>query len=127
MERLALQVKAAVATFDSPLCGTIAAHQAVPYLDVTATCDAERQRLVLGLVNRHPDRKVKVTVTLHDFRPKSARAWLLAGPDPLAANTLDRPDRVRAETGPRPATRRVGDSLGYDLPACSVAVLALSI
>jgi alpha-N-arabinofuranosidase len=128
MERLALQVKTAVATFDSPPCGTIGAHQTVPYLDVTATCDADRRRLVLGLVNRHQTRSVKATVALSDFRPlKPDHAWLLAGPDPLAANTLDHPDRVRVETGALPVTRRGRDDLEYNLPACSVAVLVLSI
>jgi len=87
--------------------------------------DAERQRLVPGLVNRHPDHKVKATVALPGFRSlKPERAWLIAGRDPLAANTLDHPDQVRAETSPLPATR--GDRRNYDLPACSVAVLALS-
>jgi alpha-L-arabinofuranosidase len=44
-------------------------------------------------------------------------------PDPLAANTLEDPERVRVESGPLPAMQ--GDSLRYELPASSVAVLAL--
>jgi alpha-N-arabinofuranosidase len=124
MERLALQVSATALTFDSSPYGTIGGHNSVPYLDVTATCDQERQRLVLGLINRHPARKMRVRIALRGLgalNPVQTR--LLTGPDPLAANTLDAPGRVRVQNGPLPMVQ--GEGLRYDLPASSVAVLLL--
>ncbi len=44
-------------------------------------------------------------------------------PDPLAANTLEDPERVRVENGPLPTMQ--GDGLRYELPAASVAVVSL--
>jgi alpha-N-arabinofuranosidase len=131
MERLALSTSVDVATFDSESYSTIGAHRRVPYLDVTATrtdlsASPSGSRLVLGLVNRHPDRSMQVRIALRAFglrRLRSAGAWLLTGPGPLAANTFDHPQQVGVRDGPLPALK--GDRLRYDLPASSVAVLAL--
>ena len=126
MDRLALEVRADAPAFDSPAYGpNIAAHRGVPYLDATATCDAERRRLVLGLINRHPARKVEVLAPLRGFGAlRPAEAWLLTGPNPLAANTPDRPEQVRAVVGPLPDIRWEG--LRYEMPPASVAVLVLA-
>ncbi len=58
MERLALGVRTEVTTFNSQATGSIKLHRGIPYLEATATCDALRQRLVVGLINRHPLRPV---------------------------------------------------------------------
>ena len=49
--------------------------------------------------------------------------YLLTGPDSLAANTLDQPDRVRVQPGPLPTVH--GDRLRCELLPCSVAVAVL--
>ena len=124
LDRLALQVEVDAPTFDSPPYGTIGSHLAVPYLDVTATRDPDRRRLGLGLVNRHPSRKLGLRIGLQGFDPlREAHAWLLTGADPLAANTLDQPDRVWAQEGTLSTIR--GDQVRVALPASSVAVLVL--
>jgi alpha-L-arabinofuranosidase len=124
MEPLALRVEVNGPTFDSEPYGTIGGHRSVPYLDVTATCDAERQRLVLGLINRHPRRQAHASVVLRGLGAlHPTHTYLLTGPDPLGANTLEQPNQVRVQPGPSPAVR--GDRLTYELPACSVAVLVL--
>jgi alpha-N-arabinofuranosidase len=124
MEPLALRVEVNGPTFNSDPYGTIGGHSEVPCLDVTATCDPERHRLVLGLINRHPHRKARAAVALRGFETlRPAHRYLLTGADPLAANTLEQPDRVHVESGPVPVIR--GDRLRYELPACSVAVVIL--
>jgi alpha-N-arabinofuranosidase len=124
MERLALRVQVNGPIFDGEPYGTIGGHRNVPYLDVTATCDPERRRLILGLINRHPERKARADVALRGFRAlRPTQSYLLTGPDPLAANTLEQPDRVRVHAGSLPAVD--GDRLRCEQPPCSVAVIVL--
>jgi alpha-N-arabinofuranosidase len=133
MESIALRPKVDGPTFNSLGLGersdalegqNINAHAAVPYLDVTATCDPERRRVVIGLVNRHPFRPAQVRLStrgLEGLRPSSARA--LTGPGPLAANDLGRPSRVHVGEAELPRAR--GGRLAARLPASSVTVWVL--
>jgi alpha-N-arabinofuranosidase len=126
MERLALQVQADVATFDSPALVNITALRDVPYLDVTATRDQAGKRLVFGIVNRHPQRAIRARLALRGFgRLRPVQAWQMSNPDPLAFNTFDDPERVRARPAALPELR--GDGLTHDFPACSVTVLILEV
>ncbi|MBN1659722.1 MAG: hypothetical protein JXA93_15050 [Anaerolineae bacterium] len=124
MERLALPAHVDGPVFDSAPHGSIGAHRDVPYVDVTATCDPERRRIVLGVVNRHPARKARLSLALRGaggLRP--AGGWVMSGPDPLAANTLDAPERVGVRPVSPPALR--GDCAQWELPACSVGVFEM--
>jgi alpha-N-arabinofuranosidase len=97
MEKLALHAQVHGPTFDSEELGNIQAHQGVPYLDVTATRDQVGQRVVLGVVNRHPTQPIQATIHWRGFGPlRTARAWILGAPDPLASNSFDMPNEVIA-------------------------------
>jgi alpha-N-arabinofuranosidase len=152
MEKLALHVQVHGPTFDSEELGNIQAHQGVPYLDVTATRDAAGLRVVLGVVNRHPSLSIQTNIHLRGCGPlRTARAWILSGPNPLAANSSDVPDQVLTrevllpkgeeevgmslclggageltvcDTPPKAAGTR-GDTQVYRFPAASVTVIEL--
>jgi alpha-L-arabinofuranosidase len=79
----------------APTYGT-AAHGEVPVVDAVATHDEETGSLALFAVNRSQDEPVEVTVDLRGFPGlRVGEASVLADRDRLAANTVDRPDRVR--------------------------------
>ena len=121
---MALRSLAAVKTFDSPALGNIAAHQAVPYLDVTATRSRDETRLALGLINRHPQRRMRAQVALRGAAGYQARsAWRLSGAHPLAFNSFEQPDAVQVIPIDPPEAR--GSSLAVLLPPASVSVIVL--
>ena len=152
MEKVALSAQVRGPTFNSEGLGNIQAHRTVPYLDVTATRDAAGLRVVLGVINRHPTLPIEATIHLRGFGPlQPAQAWILSGPDPLAANSLDAPEQVVTrevllpkmepevgmslclgpagaltvrETPPHDASGR-GDTQVYRFPAASVTVIEL--
>ena len=125
MERLALAARVDGPTFDSMPHGSIGAHSAVPYVDITATCDPERRRIVMGIVNRHPTRKARLRIRLRGAGALCpAGAWVMSGPGPLAANALDAPERVSVRQASPPAVR--GDRVEWEVPACSVTVFELA-
>jgi len=152
MEKVALHAQVRGPTFDSEALGNIQAHQGVPYLDVTATRDEAGQRLVLGVVNRHPTLPIEATIHWRGFGPlRTVRAWILAAPDSLASNSFDAPERVATrevllpegkeevgmslclgaageltvrETPPQPAGASCNAQV-YRFPAASVTVIEL--
>jgi alpha-N-arabinofuranosidase len=130
MESLALRLQTNSPTFSTSAEGNVAAQQEVPYLDSIATCDPNRQRLVLGLVNRHPDRKCRLDIHLRGFesgqpghRLTAHQGWLLSSPNPLDANTFENPNLVIPQTLEMPA--RLRDRLVVYLPPASLAVLVM--
>ncbi|MEW5869266.1 MAG: alpha-L-arabinofuranosidase C-terminal domain-containing protein [Chloroflexota bacterium] len=121
MQPLALRPQVQVAAFDSPALGNIDAQSGVPYLDVTATRDQAGQRLVLGVVNRHPQRAVRARLSWRGFAGlRPGKAWLLSATDPLAANSFAAPQSVNVREAAVP--QLYGDGWEYEFPACSVSV-----
>ena len=94
----------------------------VPYLDVSAA--RQDGRLVLNVVNRHPDLPIETDIQLEDRRYSGgATAVEVSGTDPKATN-----DFGRAAVAPR--TRSVttqGDRLRYAFPPKSFTCLTAQI
>lgn len=125
MEPIALETAVESPTFNSQSLGNIEALQKVPWIDVTATRSRSGRRVVLGVVNRDPYRRVDLSVRLFGFSGlRPVRGWLLNHPDPLAENTFARPDNVKVK---EIEVRQIGsrDRFTLDLPPHSVSVLAL--
>ncbi|MFZ3079339.1 MAG: alpha-L-arabinofuranosidase C-terminal domain-containing protein [Bellilinea sp.] len=125
MEPVALDVELDSPVYQSQVLGNIEAMEKVPYIDVSVTRSRSGQRVVLGIVNRHPTRRVDLSVRLYgfsDLRPKNG--WLLRHADPLAENSFANPDNVKAKAVD---LRQIGKKSRFtlDLPPCSVAVVAL--
>lgn len=108
------------------LGGNIRERNQVPYLDITATRSADGRRVVLGITNRSPLRQAKVMINLkgegnRKFRVVEAR--LMEGPDVLAANTVDAPERVSVRTIKALKLRFAW--LDLDLPPASLMVVEI--
>ncbi len=125
MEPIALETEVSTPTFKSEALGNIEAIQKAPYIDVTATRSRSGRRLVLGVVNRDPYRRVDLSVRLFGFSGlRPGRGWLLNHPDPLAENSFINPENVRVK---EIEVRQIGsrDRFTLDLPPHSLSVLAL--
>ena len=108
------------------LGSTISARNQVPYIDLTATRSADGQRVVLAVTNRSPQRQAKVVVTLKgEKKPKfrAVEAWLMSGPNPLAANTADAPEKVSVKAVKPPKMRF--SWLDLDLPPAALMLVVL--
>ncbi|RPH62871.1 MAG: hypothetical protein EHM81_01305 [Chloroflexi bacterium] len=125
MQSIALRTQVDVATFDAEAVGNnIPAEKGAPYLDLAATRSPDGKTLTLGLVNRHPWRKLALKVGLTGFAGlKPARTWLLAAENPLAANSFEQPGRVVARESALPELRN--GKLLVNLPPASVLVVVL--
>ncbi|HWR65181.1 MAG TPA: alpha-L-arabinofuranosidase C-terminal domain-containing protein [Bellilinea sp.] len=125
MEPVALEAALDSPVYKSQVLGNIEALEKVPYIDVSATKSRSGSRVVLGIVNRHPTRRVDLSVRLYGFneiRPK--KGWLLRHSDPLAENSFANPENVKAK---EVDLRQIGKKSRFtlDLPPCCVAVIAL--
>lgn len=125
MEPVALDIALNSPTFKSKALGDIEAMATVPYIDATATCSRSQQRVVLGIVNRHPTARMDLSVRLFGFGGlQPTQGWLLQHPDPLAENSFANQENVKSK---EIDLRRIGKRKRFtlDLPPCSVAVVTL--
>jgi alpha-N-arabinofuranosidase len=100
----------------------------IPYLDAVATRDLKDGRVVLKVVNRHKTEPVRASISVS--LPAERKAELVAKVVTLdadaidAANSLDRPDRVKlVET----RIENAGSAFVYDFPAHSATVITLRL
>lgn len=125
MEPVALDVVLDSPFFKSLALGNIEAMEKVPYIDASATCSRSQQRVVLGIVNRHPTARMDLSVRLSGFGGlQPTQGWVLRQDDPLAENSFVNPENVKArEVDLRQIGKRKRFTL--DLPPCSVVVVTL--
>jgi len=118
MEPNVLRCRVSSPCFAAPALGlNISAKSEVPWLDASATRDEAGRRLVLALVNRHPERSMRVSLSLSGFEGhRPSRCRRLAGRNPL-----DR--RVELTSPPLPARR--GARMEMPLPPASLTVVEL--
>ena len=122
MQPFALHVAVHSPEFNSTTLGNISAHEAVPYLDVTATQDDSGNNLTIGMVNRHPYRSVRAAIGITGFSNLyPEHAWLLHARNPLSVNTLEAPHAIKVQEAHLPSIS--GSRVQVDLPAASVYVL----
>ena len=125
MQRLALRSSAHGPSFNNQGLANISAHQRVPYVDITATKDASSRHMTVALLNRHPLREARVSVTIDGRGAWAATgARLLSARHPLEANTLETPGLVGVRDLDAPAVRR--GRFICRLPASSVMMVTLN-
>jgi alpha-L-arabinofuranosidase len=126
MEKMTLQVESTSPTFAAQALGeNITQRAAAPYLDLTATCNKDGTRVVIGLINRSADHPMQVKLHLsHAEGLRPTRARVVGGGDPLAENTLEKPGQVIIRETHLPIFR--ADHLTQTLPPCSVTVWELT-
>ncbi|MCD4672286.1 MAG: hypothetical protein K8R77_06465, partial [Anaerolineaceae bacterium] len=92
MEKIVIQSDVKGPVFTSQRLGNIDEVVNAPYIDVTATRDASRKRVVLGVINRHPEKRVDLSVRLSGLdKLKPRRGWLLSSRDLMAVNSFEDP------------------------------------
>lgn len=125
MHPLALQVKVLAPSFDSQGLGAnMPAQTNVPYLDVSATRTPDARQLSLGLINRHPTRRLHLDLHPVGFEHiQPVQAELLAAATPLAFNSFEQPTSVAARKVPIQPLRN--GVLQLTLPPASLMVIQL--
>jgi alpha-N-arabinofuranosidase len=97
----------------------------VRVLDVAATVDAVARRIALFVVNRSLTAPAETRIVLQEGTfGDEGLATIIAGSDPKATNTFERPDAVQ------PTTQRVslaGKELRYTFAPLSVTTLTLPL
>ncbi len=117
--RLELEVE--TPTFDVPAPRRMPTAADAPFLDAVAAVDGSGQTLVFFLINRHPERSLRVRVALPpeaDFDTIDVQT--LTGDSFMAVNRWDRPDAVAPVHHVRPWTADP-----WILPPCSLVRLCL--
>jgi alpha-N-arabinofuranosidase len=122
MQKLSIGCNVDSPSFDSEALGNIEAFKNVPWLDAVATRSHDKGHLVIGLVNRHPSRRMKVGISLKNARPgiHPVRISILSAESPLTENTFENPRAIGLE---EKSLNIKGNSFTVEIPACSVAVL----
>lgn len=66
-----------------------------PYIDISATTNADGRTLTLAVVNRHPTAEIVVDVVLEGFSPQSScEVYEVNGPSLDSTNTFEHPNDV---------------------------------
>ncbi len=93
----------------------------VQALDAVVTSSADRKRVAVALVNRHPEATARWKMNLRGFAPRSAQAMVLSGDSTDAYNDVARPNRVVPQTLPI-----TGDGTIVELPPHAIAVVQMT-
>jgi len=98
---------------------------AVPYLDVTASYDAEKKTATLFMLNRDLGKARDLEIKWHDLTPSAVTEFAtITGSDLKAVNTFADPKKVTAQTLEKPT---VGATMRLQVPARSYSVLTLAL
>ncbi|HEY6489835.1 MAG: alpha-N-arabinofuranosidase [Terracidiphilus sp.] len=98
---------------------------AVPYLDITATLDAEKKTATLFVLNRDLEKARDLEIVWQDLTPTAVNAFeTMTGPDLKALNTFADPKKVIPQTLEKP---KAGSTMTVQLPARSYSVLSLAL
>jgi alpha-L-arabinofuranosidase len=122
MQKLSIGCNVECPSFDTEALGNIEAIKNVPWLDVVATRSHDRLRMAIGLVNRHPSRRMRVGISLKNTGSgiHPVRISILSADSPMSQNTFVNPHAIRLQEKPLNVK---ADSFTIEIPACSVAVL----
>ncbi len=97
----------------------------VPYLDVVATHDVDKNTATLLIMNRDLEREQELEINWHDLTPTKVMAFeTITGADLKATNTFADPKKVVPQTLENP---KVGSRMSVKLPARSYSVLSLAL
>jgi alpha-N-arabinofuranosidase len=97
----------------------------VPYLDIVATHDEEKNSATLLIMNRDLEKEQELQINWHDLTPTRVITFeTITGADLKATNTFADPKRVVPQTLENP---KVGSKMALKLPARSYSVLSLAL
>jgi len=97
----------------------------VPYVDSSATLSRDGKTLFIATVNAHKDDGIEAEIRLRDISvKKKGRVFELNGPDIMARNDLEDPERVKI------IEKRIDnadDRFSYEFPPHSATVIELKV
>lgn len=125
--RLAAESTGSVALDAYVECDTYAADYAgipaVPYLDVLASLEEEKQQAYLSLVNLSKEESQQIDIVLQEGEAAAIRAHVVSGEAPEVVNDFG-VERVSCRTEP---VKGADSRFRYTLPALSHAVLEIAL
>jgi len=70
----------------------------VPYLDASVTLSRGKDKLYIAALNYHKEKEIECPIFLEGFSPSvEAKVYELSGPDVMAVNDFDDPEKVKTE------------------------------
>jgi len=97
----------------------------IPYLDASATLDKNENRLYLAVINYHKEKEIDCPIVLNGFSPSAeAKIYELNGPDVMAINDFENPERVKIKTA---IIKNAGPKFTYSFPPHSCTVVEFQI
>ncbi len=97
----------------------------VPYLDASASLNRGKDKLYIAAVNYHKEEEIECPIFLEGFSPSTqAKVYELSGPDVMATNDFDNPERVKIKTG---RIKNAGSKFNYSFPPHSCTVIELNV
>ncbi len=95
----------------------------VPYLDASVTLNRGKDKLYIAAVNYHKEKKIECPIFLEGFFPSTeAKVYELNGPDVMATNDFENPEKVKIKTG---MIKNAGSKFNYSFPPHSCTVIEL--
>jgi len=95
----------------------------LPYLDASVTLNRGKDKLYIATVNYHKEKKIECPIFLEGFFPSAkAKIYELSGPDVMATNDFENPERVKIKTG---IIKNAGPEFSYGFPPHSCTVIEL--
>jgi len=111
-------------TFSSQALASIKAQTEVPYLDVSATVNAGKNRLTVFVTNRHDFSSLRTRLEIQGVKPEGqVTVYELNAPSFESKNTFAEPEAVKLQELP---PVKSGRNLVYTFPAHSLTALVFT-
>ena len=97
----------------------------VPYLDASVSLNKNKDKLYIAVVNFHREKNIECSISMEGFSPrKMAKVYELNGPDVMAVNDFDNPEKVKIKDK---TIKNAASRFSYVFPAHSATVIELEV
>jgi len=97
----------------------------VPYLDASVSLNKDKDKLYIAAVNFHREENIECSISMEGFSPKKvAKVYELNGPDVMAENDFDNPEKVKIKDK---TIKNAASRFSYVFPAHSATIIELEI
>jgi len=97
----------------------------VPYLDASVSLNRGKDKLYIAAVNYHKEEDIECPIFLEGFSPSTqAKVYELSGPDVMATNDFENPERIKIKTG---MIKNAAPKFNYSFPPHSCTVIELNV
>ncbi|TKJ47114.1 alpha-N-arabinofuranosidase, partial [Candidatus Aerophobetes bacterium Ae_b3a] len=96
-----------------------------PYLDASVSLDRGKDKLYIAAVNYHKEEDIECPIFLGGLSPSAeAKVYELNGPDVMAVNDFENPEKVKIKTG---MIKNAASKFKYSFPPHSCTVIELNV